>query len=313
MDGDRLVGLRLRDGGSSSSATRSSSPPGPRCAGYLEPLGLRPEPVESAGVLLGSVLRVDELGATAVRGVHAAGNVTDVTATLIASAAHGMRVGAALNADLAAEDADQAVAGYRAELLEVPAWEQRYSGERVWSGQVNVQLAAEVTDLLPGRALDVGCGEGGDAVWLAEQGWRVTAADFAPAALSRTAQAAAERGVGPTRVETRQVDVRDFDAAGEEWDLVTSQFVHPADGGMLDVTRRLARAVAPGGTLLVIRRHPADPRTGLRHGQRQASWSLPRTCCLRSTVSSGRWRCASRGHAPRPTRRPGSRSRSRTP
>ena len=95
-----------------------------------------------------------------------------MTATLIASAAHGTRVGAALNADLAADDADQAVAAYRAELFEVPAWEQRYSGERVWSGEVNAQLAAEVADLTPGRALDVGCGEGGDAVWLAEMAGR---------------------------------------------------------------------------------------------------------------------------------------------
>ena len=126
-------------------------------ADYLAPLGLAPEPVESAGVLLGSVLRVGEMGATAVRGVFAAGNVTDVAATLIASAAHGTRVGAALNADLAAEDADDAVAAYRAELFEMPAWEQRYSGERVWSGEVNVQLAAEVADLTsgtcPGRRL----------------------------------------------------------------------------------------------------------------------------------------------------------------
>ena len=54
-------------------------------------------------------------------------------------------------------------------------WEDRYAGEQVWSGQPNGALVAEVTGMTPGRALDVGCGEGADAVWLAEQGWQVTA------------------------------------------------------------------------------------------------------------------------------------------
>jgi 2-polyprenyl-3-methyl-5-hydroxy-6-metoxy-1,4-benzoquinol methylase len=128
-----------------------------------------------------------------------------------------------------------------------------------------VQLEVEATDLASGRALDVGCGEGADAIWLAARGWDVTAVDFADAALARVATRAAEAGLAD-RVETRRVDVRSFDPDGETWDLVTSHFLHLPDGGMLDVTRRLGSAVAPGGTLLVVGHDPGDVATGLRHG-----------------------------------------------
>ena len=99
----------------------------------------------------------------------------------------------------------------------------------------------------------------------ADGGWAVTAVDFADAALARTRAHAGEAGVGD-RVETRRVDVRAFEPAGETWDLVTSHFFHLPDGGMPDVVRRLASAVAPGGTLLVVGHHPENLATGLRHG-----------------------------------------------
>ena len=67
-------------------------------------------------------------------------------------------------------------------------WDERYgTAERIWSGAPNAQLVAEVTDLPPGTALDAGCGEGGDAHWLAGQGWRVTALDVSEVALRRAA------------------------------------------------------------------------------------------------------------------------------
>ena len=113
--------------------------------------------------------------------------------------------------------------------------------------------------------MDIGCGEGGDAIWLASQGWDVTAVDFADAALARTMTHAREAGVAD-RIETRRIDVRTFAPDGETWDLVTSHFFHLPDGGMPDVVRRLASAVAPGGTLLVVGHHPEDLETGLRHG-----------------------------------------------
>jgi thioredoxin reductase/SAM-dependent methyltransferase len=264
-DGDELVGLRLADGSLlERDAVVVASKPHVR-ADFLAPLGIEPTPFEMNGAELGSVIAVEPTGATAVPGIFAAGNATDIAMILVASAAHGVRVGAWINAELAAADAARAVRERRDGFFERPAWEERYSGDRVWSGRVNVQLAAEAPALEPGRALDIGCGEGGDAIWLASQGWEVTALDFADAALARVAEHAAAAGVGD-RVETRRVDVRTFEPGDERWDLVTSHFFHLPDGGMPDVVRRLASAVAPGGTLLVVGHHPEDLATGLRHG-----------------------------------------------
>ncbi|SFA80559.1 Thioredoxin reductase [Nocardioides alpinus] len=264
-DGDALVGLRLADGWVlERQAIVVASKPLVR-ADYLTPLGIEPQPFEMGGAVLGTVLTVEPTGATAVPGVFAAGNATDLSMTLMASAAHGNRVGAWINAELLTADATKAVRDRRDGFFERPAWEERYSGDKVWSGRVNVQLAAEAPSLAPGRALDIGCGEGGDAIWLASQGWDVTAVDFADAALARTTLHAEEAGVAD-RIETRRIDVRTFEPDGETWDLVTSHFFHLPDGGMPDVVRRLASAVAPGGTLLVVGHHPEDLKTGLRHG-----------------------------------------------
>ncbi len=264
-EGDALVGLRLADGSILERGAIVVAPTVHVRADYLAPLGIEPQPFEMAGAVLGSVLAVEPTGATALPGVFAAGNATDPSMTLMASAAHGMRVGAWINGELLTADAARAVRERRDGFFERPAWEERYSGDKVWSGRVNVQLAAEAPSLTPGRALDIGCGEGGDAIWLASQGWDVTAVDFADAALARTLAHAGEAGVAD-RIETRRVDVRTFEPDGETWDLVTSHFFHLPDHGMPDVVRRLASAVAPGGTLLVVGHHPEDLKTGLRHG-----------------------------------------------
>jgi 2-polyprenyl-3-methyl-5-hydroxy-6-metoxy-1,4-benzoquinol methylase len=145
-----------------------------------------------------------------------------------------------------------------AAMFEPPSWEERYAGEeQVWSGNPNAQLVAEVSRLAPGTALDVGCGEGGDVIWLAREGWRVTGADFAANGLARAARHAAEAGV-TDRVDWWQVDARTLAADGRSFDLVTTHFLHPPDGGMVEVTRRLAGAVAPGGHLLVVGHAPHE-------------------------------------------------------
>ena len=72
------------------------------------------------------------------------------------------------------------------ELSPTEYWEQRYSGsERIWSGKVNATMASVVAELSPGTAIDLGCGEGGDVLWLAEQGWQVHGLDISTTAVGR--------------------------------------------------------------------------------------------------------------------------------
>jgi 2-polyprenyl-3-methyl-5-hydroxy-6-metoxy-1,4-benzoquinol methylase len=157
-----------------------------------------------------------------------------------------------------------------AAMFEPPSWDERYSGpEKIWSGDPNPQLVAEVARLTPGTALDVGCGEGGDVIWLARRGWTVTGADFSANGLARAARHAEEAGVAD-RTDWWQVDARTFTAAGRSYDLVTSHYLHTPDGGMVQVTRRLADAVAPGGHLLVVGHAPSEVFTHLTTSQHRA-------------------------------------------
>ncbi|MBE1489473.1 class I SAM-dependent methyltransferase [Plantactinospora soyae] len=157
-----------------------------------------------------------------------------------------------------------------AAMFEPPSWDERYSGsETIWSGKPNAQLVAEVATLTPGTALDVGCGEGGDVIWLAGQGWTATGADFSANGLARAARHAEQAGVGD-RTHWWQVDARTFAADGRSYDLVTSHFLHAPDGQMVEVTRRLAEAVAPGGHLLVVGHAPSEVFAQLTASQRRA-------------------------------------------
>lgn len=149
-------------------------------------------------------------------------------------------------------------------------WEERYgSGDAIWSGQPNPQLIAEVSGLAPGRALEIGCGEGADAVWLAERGWQVTATDISTVALGR-AEAHA-RQLGPeiaARISWRHTDLvaPELPAAlvPGDYDLVTAQFMHVPAAQRVMLHQRLAAAVAPGGVLLVVGHAQSDLETGVR-------------------------------------------------
>jgi SAM-dependent methyltransferase len=132
-------------------------------------------------------------------------------------------------------------------------WEDFYKEHgHKWSGKPNALLVREVAALDPGTALDVGCGEGADALWLAERGWRVTAVDVSEVAIGRAAARAAETGVGERIAWERHDLSRSFPEG--VFDLVSVQFFHSPiaeEGERESVLSKAAGAVAPGGTLLI--------------------------------------------------------------
>ena len=137
------------------------------------------------------------------------------------------------------------------------SWEERYRGSgALWSGRVNPSLVAQAADLAPGRALDVGCGEGADVLWLATQGWQVTGLDWSQVALQRAAEHAAARGL-TGGVEWVQGDVDSWRPPVAAYDLVSAHFLHPTATQRAPLLARLAAAVAPDGTLLWVG-HPYD-------------------------------------------------------
>ena len=144
-------------------------------------------------------------------------------------------------------------------------WDERYSGsERIWSGRPNPRLVEHVSALAPRTVIDVGCGEGADAVWLASRGWEVLGVDVSGVALDRAQEHAVGAGVAD-RTSWRQLDL----VAGERLpvtaDLVSVQFLHLPESVFADVYAGLAASVRPGGRLLVCGHHPADASTGLRN------------------------------------------------
>ena len=158
--------------------------------------------------------------------------------------------------------------GYMSETRFTAAyWDERYaSSDRVWSGNPNRRLVEQVGGLDPGTALDAGCGEGADVVWLAERGWEVCGLDVSQVALDRAAAHAAERGVGEQTSWVR-ADLVGGDAAPGTYDLVVAAFLHLPDEPFERVYGALAAAVAPGGSLVVIAHHPDDVATGLRNAE----------------------------------------------
>lgn len=143
-------------------------------------------------------------------------------------------------------------------------WDERYSGaDRVWSGDPNPWLVEMAATLRPGSALDLGCGEGADAVWLADAGWDVTAMDFSAAGLARGAEKAQERGV---QVEWVLADLAQW-TPQRRWDLVSVQFMH-GDPSLREHVHNAAWA-ATAGTLVIVGHddsHPGPPPAEVRYG-----------------------------------------------
>ncbi|QSE88119.1 class I SAM-dependent methyltransferase [Rhodococcus pseudokoreensis] len=156
---------------------------------------------------------------------------------------------------------------------EADEWDARYSEhDRVWSGEPNGALVDEMTGARPGRALDVGCGEGADALWLARQGWAVTALDVSRIALDRAAAHTDPEGTAVTWVLSGLLDA-DLPAGG--FDLVSAQY--PALRSTADraAERALISAVAPGGILLVVHHDMRDADTAREHGFDPDDWVTP--------------------------------------
>jgi SAM-dependent methyltransferase len=155
-----------------------------------------------------------------------------------------------------------------ATLYTQETWDARYAeSHRIWSGRPNQRLVEEVSDLAPGSALDVGSGEGADAVWLAERGWRVTALDVSEVALGRVREHALEAGTAD-RVETLHHDLVAGGPAPGRYDLVSAFYFHVPEEQHAGFYSGLADLVEPGGTLLVVGHHPDDIDSGARrpHG-----------------------------------------------
>lgn len=132
-------------------------------------------------------------------------------------------------------------------------WDQRYqTSDRLWSGAVNAPVASTVKPLRPGTALDLGCGEGADVIWLAEHGWQATGVDISQVAIQRATEAAHARGLNQDQVSFVVADATTWKSA-QRFDLVTAAFLHSQ--GTFDRGAALHTAtahVAPGGFLLVV-------------------------------------------------------------
>lgn len=245
-EGDTLTGLALADGTTLAMDVVFTEPRMHALDEPLQQLG-----VNRIDTPAGSLPEVDAFGRTSITGVWAVGNAVNPGALVPIAAAEGAIAALALNGELVQEEIDAAAADAAAEF-----WEQRYLSRRgdegrMWSGQVNAAVAREVADLSPGTALDLGCGEGADALWLAGRGWNVTAVDISANALAVASARAAEEGLAG-RIHWLRADLATWQPAGT-FDLITAAFLHsPVMFPRAEVLRRAALAVAPGGRLLIV-------------------------------------------------------------
>ena len=134
--------------------------------------------------------------------------------------------------------------------MDAAGWNERYAGtDLVWSAGPNVFIEEICSPLAPGRALDLAAGEGRNALWLAERGWKVTAVDFSSVGIDKAHRSAQARGV---RLETEVADLTSYVPASEGYDLVLIVYLHLGAAELPLIIEGAARAVAPGGRLVVV-------------------------------------------------------------
>lgn len=180
-------------------------------------------------------------------------------------------------------------------------WDERYAGEEsVWSGDPNQRLVEQSRHLPAGSALDIGCGEGGDAVWLARRGWTVLAVDVSSVAVDK-ARARAASTLDPdvaARITWRPADILTWQPPPASFDLVSMQFLHLPRAALADAADRLADALRAGGTLLIVNHDPLDLTTTV-HRPRIAELLLTATD-IAATLDPDQWRVEVAEPFPRP-------------
>ncbi|GAA2178526.1 NAD(P)/FAD-dependent oxidoreductase [Leucobacter tardus] len=258
---------------------------------FLEGLNL-----DRADTPVGSFIAVDAMGATSHPRIWAAGNVTNPMASVPIVAGAGTMAGAAVNAILVEEDFARAVADRpaAASRTDTPAhahtpansvrepragespadfWERRYAdAPAIWSGRVNASLAQVVQNFTPGRSLDLGCGEGGDVIWLAENGWGATGIDLSSTAVERAKKTAEDRVPGRAGFVAADLgawaaDPSTIDGSEAPFDLVTASFLQsPVEFPRGEVLRAAASRVGVDGHLVLIAHAAAPAWSEGRHG-----------------------------------------------
>jgi SAM-dependent methyltransferase len=134
--------------------------------------------------------------------------------------------------------------------MDSDTWDQRYAGrEFVWTSEANRFLIEEAAALAPGRAIDLACGEGRNAVWLAERGWQVTGVDFSKVGLEKARRLAHARGA---RVDWIAADLLRFRPDLQAFDLVLVFYLQVPAAQRTPIVRAAADAVGPGGVLLLV-------------------------------------------------------------
>lgn len=248
-DDGRLAGVELVGGGRLDADAVAVGPRFRPRAEAFAAIGIVPSMHVSG---LGEYIETSPAGLTSVPGLYAAGNVTDPSQQVLAAAANGSWVGAMIGFSLVDDDLDAA----RRSIANECDWDHRYRGERMWSGNANGSLVQEMTGMTPGRALDVGAGEGGDAFWLDGRGWEVTATDISQRALDQVAAEAERRG---RTIACIHADANALDPFGDDtFDLVTAHYASIPRTPDRRAIGNLVGAVAPGGTLLVVG-HDLEP------------------------------------------------------
>ncbi len=295
---DRLTGVRLDDGRIIGCDVLVVQPRFTARADVVAGLGLSTTEGRLGDRVAATFVAGDDTGATDVPGVWVAGNVADPMAQLIGDAAAGVRAAAAINADLVAEDTARALDRHHSAQARPTTvlngdtaetyWDRFHAQPHPdWSDEPNVVLVRETADMVPGTALDLGCGEGADVIWLAQQGWTVTAVDIARPVLRRARDRAVAAGIAD-RITWLHHDLAQWQPTGS-FDLVSAHYLHsPVDLPRGAILRAAASAVAPGGVLLVVGH--AGPLPTHADGQPDATFPTAQEVLADLDLQSELWR-----------------------